>query len=258
MTDIDKDNIERTIADLELIQAAYPEEVVLHDNGHEATIHLSHDTWVSLTFPTGYPTTRPVEIRSYRSHEKNRINRVVADIRTIAQNSVPEESGMACCAMALESWNQEQQQQQTKVLIATLTPTVTVTWTSGPSITDRKSTFQAHACQIQTEAQIQNALQQLKQENTRIQKAYHNMMAWRVTETLSNGIIVLKHDNNDDGETAAGSRLAQLLELRKEDGVLVVVSRWYGGIPLGPKRFAHITNTARQVLVLCHDNVWTK
>ena len=153
---------------------------------------------------------------------------------------------MACCAMALESWNQEQQQQQqqTKVLIATLTPTVTVTWTSGPSITDRKSTFQAHACQIQTEAQIQNALQQLKQENTRIQKAYHNMMAWRVTETLSNGIIVLKHDNNDDGETAAGSRLAQLLELRKEDGVLVVVSRWYGGIPLGPKRFAHITNTA--------------
>ena len=136
MTDIDKDNIERTIADLELIQAAYPEEVVLHDNGHEATIHLSHDTWVSLTFPTGYPTTRPVEIRSYRSHEKNRINRVVADIRTIAQNSVPEESGMACCAMALESWNQEQQQQQqqTKVLIATLLFVVVVVVVLGSMI----------------------------------------------------------------------------------------------------------------------------
>lgn len=60
--------------------------------------------------------------------------------------------------------------------------------------------------------------------------------------------FVLKHDNEDDGEQGAGSRLAQLLHMRQEDGVLVVVSRWYGGTPLGPKRFAHITNAARQAL----------
>jgi putative IMPACT (imprinted ancient) family translation regulator len=62
-------------------------------------------------------------------------------------------------------------------------------------------------------------------------------------------IPIKKHDNDDDGEEGAGTRLAQLLELRKDDGVLVVVSRWYGGIPLGPKRFAHIVNVARELLV---------
>lgn len=31
--------------------------------------------------------------------------------------------------------------------------------------------------------------------------------------------------------------------------VVVVVSRWYGGIQLGPDRFRHINNAARQVLI---------
>ena len=65
---------------------------------------------------------------------------------------------------------------------------------------------------------------------------------------------VLKHDNDDDGEDAAGSRLAHLLEMRHEDGIVIVVSRWFGGIHLGPKRFAHINNVARELLVECHDS----
>ena len=32
-------------------------------------------------------------------------------------------------------------------------------------------------------------------------------------------------------------------------GVAVVVSRWFGGVHLGPSRFAIINNTARQLLV---------
>jgi putative IMPACT (imprinted ancient) family translation regulator len=67
--------------------------------------------------------------------------------------------------------------------------------------------------------------------------------AWRLCQDG-----VWKHDNDDDGEDAAGSRLAHLLSVRNEDGVFVVVSRWFGGIHLGPKRFAHITNVARQIL----------
>ena len=31
--------------------------------------------------------------------------------------------------------------------------------------------------------------------------------------------------------------------------MLVVVSRWYGGVKLGPARFTHINNAARQLLV---------
>ena len=34
--------------------------------------------------------------------------------------------------------------------------------------------------------------------------------------------------------------------------MLVVVSRWYGGIQLGPDRFKHINNCARNVLEKCN------
>lgn len=84
------------------------------------------------------------------------------------------------------------------------------------------------------------------------------MYAYRLTEVVPSGGAdnkqnkILKHDNYDDGENAAGSKLAYLLELRKEDGVLVVVTRWYGGVPLGPKRFHHIVNCARELLEYAH------
>ena len=32
------------------------------------------------------------------------------------------------------------------------------------------------------------------------------------------------------------------------ENVIVVVSRWYGGIHLGPDRFKHINNCTRQIL----------
>ena len=57
-------------------------------------------------------------------------------------------------------------------------------------------------------------------------------------------------DCDDDGETHAGSRMLHLLEILDGQNVLVVVSRWYGGIQLGPDRFKHINNAARQVMEL--------
>ncbi|PNJ81020.1 IMPACT isoform 2, partial [Pongo abelii] len=52
-----------------------------------------------------------------------------------------------------------------------------------------------------------------------------------------------------DGETAAGGRLLHLMEILNVKNVMVVVSRWYGGILLGPDRFKHINNCARNILV---------
>lgn len=79
--------------------------------------------------------------------------------------------------------------------------------------------------------------------------SYLPQYAWRVSEVMPDGRVVTKHDNDDDGEDAAGSKLAFLLDMRKDDNVIVVVSRWFGGIHLGPKRFAHIVNVARELLV---------
>ena len=42
--------------------------------------------------------------------------------------------------------------------------------------------------------------------------------------------------------------MLHLLEILDCQNVLVVVSRWYGGIQLGPDRFKHINNVARNIL----------
>lgn len=55
-------------------------------------------------------------------------------------------------------------------------------------------------------------------------------------------------DCDDDGETAAGGRLAHLLEILELENVLVVVSRWYGGTLLGADRFKLINQAARDAL----------
>ena len=78
---------------------------------------------------------------------------------------------------------------------------------------------------------------------------HRRQYAWRVSEVTPDGRKVSKHDNEDDGEDAAGSKLAYLLDMRQDDNVVVCVSRWFGGIQLGPKRFAHIINVARELLV---------
>lgn len=42
--------------------------------------------------------------------------------------------------------------------------------------------------------------------------------------------------------------MAHLLEMLEVENVLVVVSRWYGGIHLGPDRFKHINQAGRDAL----------
>lgn len=54
---------------------------------------------------------------------------------------------------------------------------------------------------------------------------------------IQRGDGVVFQDNDDDGETAAGGRMAHLLQLMDVWNVLVVVSRWYGGVKLGPDRW---------------------
>ncbi len=109
----------------------------------------------------------------------------------------------------------------------------------GETITDRKSVFQAHIAPLSQEKDVWPLLQALKNDR-KIARATHNIWAYRVGHSA---------DNDDDGETAAGRRLAALLEMCGATDVLCVVSRWYGGIHLGPDRFKHINNCARKLLV---------
>uniref|UniRef100_A0A0M3I7I1 RWD domain-containing protein n=1 Tax=Ascaris lumbricoides TaxID=6252 RepID=A0A0M3I7I1_ASCLU len=118
---------------------------------------------------------------------------------------------------------------------------------SGDILQDRKSTFQAHVALINSENEVMLVLNKLK-ENGKIARATHNMYAWRIEESID-GRIIKRHDCEDDGEIGAGAKLLHLLELMKAKNVIVIVTRWYGGIHLGPDRFRHICNIAREILV---------
>ncbi|XP_063056955.1 protein IMPACT isoform X2 [Engraulis encrasicolus] len=115
----------------------------------------------------------------------------------------------------------------------------------GEAITDRRSTFQPHLALVVTPKQVRLVLDKLY-ENKKIASATHNIYAYRIHCEDKNTFL---QDCEDDGETAAGGRLLHLLQILDVRNVLVVVTRWYGGILLGPDRFKHINNRARSILV---------
>eukprot|EP00979_Chaetoceros_neogracilis_P001035 scaffold191_cov273-Chaetoceros_neogracile.AAC.50 len=281
--EIDKDlyqeSFERASADLEILCAAYPEEIEIFQSGDEMSLPLwfpllfilalpgslsGSQATVTMEFPKGYPTKK-LEVISFRTSpamNKEYIEKVVSCIKVVATEAVEtyegEECGLQCCATAIECWDecldQEKAQLPTEeVHVQDVESDDDIQWISAETtLLDRKSVFQAHVCIINSDEMVKRAVNKLIQGSSTIQRASHNMFAYRLVENLKDGQEVLKHDNDDDGEDAAGSRLALLLHMRKEDGVLVLVSRWYGGVKLGPKRFAHITNVAKDLLVKCH------
>ncbi|KAJ7178043.1 ribosomal protein S5 domain 2-type protein [Mycena filopes] len=112
-------------------------------------------------------------------------------------------------------------------------------------ITDRKSAFVGRACAISDPSEVPIILAHLLSDR-RIARAAHPVInAWRCQVGS-----LLHQDNDDDGETAAGGRLAHLLHILEVDNVLVVVTRYFGGIHLGPDRFKHINQAARNALEL--------
>uniref|UniRef100_A0A3B5LUN8 RWD domain-containing protein n=1 Tax=Xiphophorus couchianus TaxID=32473 RepID=A0A3B5LUN8_9TELE len=115
----------------------------------------------------------------------------------------------------------------------------------GSLITDRRSTFQPHLAPVVTPGQVKMVLEKLY-ENKKIASATHNIYAYRIYCEDKHSFL---QDCEDDGETAAGGRLLHLLQILDVRDVMVVVSRWYGGILLGPDRFKHINNCARNILM---------
>lgn len=87
------------------------------------------------------------------------------------------------------------------------------------------------------------------QSRADVSEASHRIAAWRTPgkqRSLSGKPIYdLGHD--DDGEAHAGKKLERLLADLNVEGA-VVVARWYGGILLGPVRFTHFENCAREAI----------
>ncbi|KAM0256902.1 hypothetical protein ACHAQJ_004724 [Trichoderma viride] len=106
-----------------------------------------------------------------------------------------------------------------QVDFSTMTPPP---WTLSEVVVENKSTFVAHIARVTSPAEAKLFLQYLLWSDKRIRSATHNITAWRIR--------------------GAGG----LMEVWD---AMVVVTRWYGGVKLGPRRFALINSVARDGLV---------
>ncbi|CAO2649103.1 Nn.00g100520.m01.CDS01 [Neocucurbitaria sp. VM-36] len=91
------------------------------------------------------------------------------------------------------------------------------------------------------------ALQTLPEFRT----ATHKIAAWRKRSRqkslMPDSKILYDLGHDDDGEKWAGGRLSNVLKDTQVEGV-VVVARWYGGQNIGPIRFTHVENCAKEAI----------
>jgi putative IMPACT (imprinted ancient) family translation regulator len=117
------------------------------------------------------------------------------------------------------------------------------TYFSG-AVKDRSSTFIALFSPTTPIKQLQ--------AHPDFKTATHRIAAWRklsaqraLTSDTPRLLFDIGHD--DDGEQYGGKRLEKVLTEMNVQGALVV-ARWYGGVLLGPVRFTHMENCARDAI----------
>ncbi|KAE8446043.1 hypothetical protein EG329_012551 [Mollisiaceae sp. DMI_Dod_QoI] len=118
-------------------------------------------------------------------------------------------------------------------------------WTLSDVVVELKSVFIARCAPVSSPDEAKRYLQHLLDSDKKVRSATHNITAWRIKG--ENGVTY--QDCDDDGETAAGGRVLHLMQLMDLWNVMVVVTRWYGGHQLGPKRFSIINTVARDAFV---------
>jgi len=113
---------------------------------------------------------------------------------------------------------------------------------TGPKITVRKSVFYASVFSVTEEKAARELIKELKRKD---RKARHIAFAFRIG---GNSVI---EGMSDDGEPrgTAGLPILTLLRYEKLNNILVTVTRYWGGIKLGPGNLKRAyMNAAKEVL----------
>ncbi|KAL8799708.1 MAG: hypothetical protein Q9182_005686 [Xanthomendoza sp. 2 TL-2023] len=241
-----------------------PEDYLLTIPQHEATIRL----WIPDQYPTTCLQITAVEgvgsasPKGYGTHVLKTARQVVQGVFVVGQvcifDLVQELEQMLDKKSATErntaqavQESEDQQASNARLSQEADISSRTISspqWTVSDTVTEKKSVFLARACAITSTVDAQSAVKHLLSTDKRAGKATHNISAYRV-RTQVNGNDIVYQDYDDDGEDAAGGRLLKLLQLMNAWNVLVVVSRWYGGVKLGPARFGIINGVAREVII---------
>jgi putative IMPACT (imprinted ancient) family translation regulator len=106
-------------------------------------------------------------------------------------------------------------------------------------VTDRGSKYAVSGQPVQSRAEIDAALKELKR-NKKFAKATHNTWA----ALMADGTPL----KSDDGESGAGIVILRMLEREGLTDHLVIVTRWYGGKHLGGDRFRRVQDCVNAYL----------
>ena len=113
-------------------------------------------------------------------------------------------------------------------------PTGGKIWSASQKLTSRASTFVAHAAEITSPSQRVNVVKTLMADKPELESATHN--AWAVRTSYGNSPLV-QEASFDDGESGCGKFMLQVMREAGVTNTVVVLTRWYGGIMLGPDRW---------------------
>jgi hypothetical protein len=117
-------------------------------------------------------------------------------------------------------------------------------WAVSESVTSKGSTFVARSIAIKSSVHARQLLNQLMASNPDLRDATHNVTAWRV-QSEKGGII---EEREDDGESGGGRHVLSILKADNLVGVMLVLTRWYGGVMLGSQRWVLMTQVCRDAL----------
>lgn len=150
-------------------------------------------------------------------------------------------------------------------------------WSVTNVYTQKKSKFRAFCTPIKSNLSIPELLKDIPiLDKTTLKASHPTMYAWKTATSeewgkansdtrrgkakgrkngeakeeseILNKLVNLNQGFHDNNEGGSGLRLLGLLDRLRLVNILVVVSRWYGGVPLGPGRFKCISDVAMEAL----------
>ena len=104
------------------------------------------------------------------------------------------------------------------------------------AVVDKNSIFRGHVVKVQNSPDIKSAYKRIKQLYP---ESNHIMLAYAIKKYTG---------SQDDGEHSAAKKILNTLCGFGRNNVAVFVTREYGGVHIGPRRFIHIEKVAKEAL----------
>lgn len=127
-------------------------------------------------------------------------------------------------------------------------PNTNSVWSTSSSVSLKKSTFVARATTITDPTQCLKLTQSLLDTNPSLRTASHNVWAYRIRPSTSSSSTTVRESSSDDGETGGGDLLLRVMRESNVVDTLVIMTRWYGGVMLGPDRWRLMRNVVQGAL----------